>query len=237
MAEAEARRGRGGGQEGARALDDCWNRIGVWARERRSCPELARVVHCANCPRFERAARRLLERRPLPGYLEDWARRLAAPPSASEAPGPAALVFRLGPEWLALPVSGVAEVVELRPVRRLPHRGHPVLRGLVAVHGELLVCVSLRRLLAVRRVAPREDDAVRGVYARMLVVGAPPRRFAFAVSEILGIHRRPQQLESPPVTVAQGTAPYLRGMFAVGERSVGCLDEGALLEAFARAAA
>ncbi len=234
---AEVRQSRRRGRDEPRALEDCWNRIGVWARERRSCPELERVVHCANCPRFEQAARRLLERRPLPGYLEEWARRLARPPVAAEAPGPATLVFRLGPEWLALPVAVVAEVVELRPVRRLPHRSHPVLRGLVAVHGELLVCVSLRRLLAVRRIGPREDDAVRGVYARLLVVGAPPRRFAFAVSEILGIHRRPQQLEAPPVTAAQGTAPYLRGMFTVGERTVGCLDEGALLEAFARAAA
>ncbi len=32
------------------AQGDCWNRIGVSGD--RSCPELATVVHCHNCPVF-----------------------------------------------------------------------------------------------------------------------------------------------------------------------------------------
>ncbi|RMD80331.1 MAG: chemotaxis protein CheW [Gammaproteobacteria bacterium] len=237
LGEEPERLPQGGEEAGAPAVDACWKRIGVWARGGRRCPELEAVVHCANCPRFARAAQRLLERPPLPGHLEAWAERLAQPPPPAEAAGPACLVFRLGPEWLALPTAAVAEVVELRPVRRIPHRANPVLRGLVAVHGELLLCVSLRRLLGIRRTPPRGDDALRGVYPRLLLLGAGGRRFAFAVSEILGIHHRPQQLEPAPVTAAQGPAPYLRGMFEAAGRTVACLDEAGVAEAFARAAA
>ena len=57
-------------------LDDCWNRIGV--RGDRSCPELARVIHCHNCPVFSRR-RPALPRRP--------AARRATPRSGRAAPG------------------------------------------------------------------------------------------------------------------------------------------------------
>jgi chemotaxis-related protein WspD len=41
-------------------IDDCWNRIGT--RGDQSCPALAEWTRCLNCPVFERAAARLLDR-------------------------------------------------------------------------------------------------------------------------------------------------------------------------------
>ncbi|CAB3761662.1 chemotaxis protein CheW [Paraburkholderia solisilvae] len=42
------------------SIDDCWNRIGT--RGDQSCPALAEWTRCLNCPVFERAAARLLDR-------------------------------------------------------------------------------------------------------------------------------------------------------------------------------
>ena len=44
-------------------FDDCWNRIGV--RGDSSCERLVEYVRCLNCPVFEAAAAKLLER-PIP---------------------------------------------------------------------------------------------------------------------------------------------------------------------------
>ena len=45
----------------------------------RSCPELAKVTHCHNCPVFATAGRRFLDAPRPPGYLDEWTARLAAP--------------------------------------------------------------------------------------------------------------------------------------------------------------
>ena len=39
--------------------DRCWQEIGVWGD--RSCPELAAVTHCHNCPVFAAAGRKFLK--------------------------------------------------------------------------------------------------------------------------------------------------------------------------------
>ena len=82
---------------------DCWNRIGVHGD--RSCPELDRVVHCHNCPVFGGAGRQFLDAPPPQGYLDEWTRRLAAPIEAPTTDLLGVLIFRLGEEWLALPVA------------------------------------------------------------------------------------------------------------------------------------
>ena len=101
--------------------EDCWNRIGVHGD--RSCPELARVVHCHNCGVFAGAGRRFLDAPSPDGYLEEWTRRLAAPIEAVSNDLEGVLIFRLAGEWLALPVCVLVEVTTPRPVRRVPHRG------------------------------------------------------------------------------------------------------------------
>src|SRR4051812_32697640 len=55
----------------------CWHRIGVWGD--RSCPELAKVTHCHNCPVFAAAGRRFLDGPSPPDYLDEWTERLARP--------------------------------------------------------------------------------------------------------------------------------------------------------------
>ena len=123
---------------------DCWNRIGV--RGDRSCPELASVIHCRNCPVFADAGRQFLDAPCPEGYLDEWTARLAAPLEEVDADCLSVLTFRLGEEWLALPVLVLVEVTPPRTVHRVPHRGG-LLQGLVNIRGELHLCVRLGQLL------------------------------------------------------------------------------------------
>jgi chemotaxis-related protein WspD len=157
------------------SLDDCWNRIGT--RGDQSCPALAEWTRCLNCPVFERAAARLLDR-PVAdavGEVASYVQRAAPPEQPGEAPveemnvdGSAhsrfresahasdqasetqsAVVFRVADEWLALPTEALKQIEDLRPVHSLPHRRNRVVLGLVNVRGALTVAVSLGELLRV----------------------------------------------------------------------------------------
>jgi chemotaxis-related protein WspD len=136
---------------------DCWNRIGVHGD--RSCPELAQYVHCQNCPVFAAAGRRFLDAPTPPGYLDEWAERLAAPAEEAAADLEGVVVFRLADEWLALSVHALVEVTTPRPVHRVPHRGG-LLAGLVNIRGELCLCVHLAKLLGVEPRSPTPKGPV-----------------------------------------------------------------------------
>lgn len=135
----------------------CWNEIGV--KGNGTCPELQKVIHCRNCPVYSKAGVQLLDRPLLPGYRRAWTehfaqkRKLAAPARRS------ALLFRINAEWLALPTPAFQEVAERRPVHSLPHRRQGIVLGLVNVRGELLICVSLGRLLGLAGSPLREHSA------------------------------------------------------------------------------
>jgi chemotaxis-related protein WspD len=222
----------------APALANCWKQIGVWGDA--TCPKLAEVAHCRNCPVYSSAAAQLLNGQPPEDYLREWAERLARPRPAAEAPETqAALIFRLGAEWLALPAAVLQEVAELRPIHSLPHRRGRVLKGLVNVRGELLLCVSLGGLLGLEEPAAQASNgqrpARRGVYERLLVVSAEGGRLAFPVNEVHGIRRfAPAQLQPIPATVALAAARYTRGILPWEGRSVGCLDDETLFHTLNR---
>jgi chemotaxis-related protein WspD len=209
---------------------DCWNRIGV--RGDRSCPELATVVHCHNCPVFAAAGRRFLDAPSPDGYLEEWTRRLAEPEAAEARDLESVLVFRVGGEWLALPVTTLVEVLPLRPVHRIPFRGG-LLAGLVNVRGELHLAVRLDRLLGVGAAPDRNGEAGGGRgAARLLVVRRGAEAWVLPVEEVDGVHRFPAaELTGVPPTLARAAGRFTRGVFRCEGRPVGYLDDGRLFEA------
>jgi chemotaxis-related protein WspD len=218
-------------------LDDCWNRIGV--RGDRSCPELAKVLHCRNCPVFAAAGRRFLDTPSPPGYVEEWTARLAEPVPEPPTDLQSVLIFRLAEEWLALPVQVLVEVTGLRAVHRVPHRGG-LLAGLVNIRGELHLCVRLDRVLGITR---KEEGGKRKkqreaapppapVNRRLLLARTDGERWVFPVDEVEQVHRFPaRELSRVPATVGRSLGRLTRGLLAWEGRSVGCLDEGRLFEA------
>src|SRR5262245_30736571 len=127
-------------------VKDCWNSIGV--RGDVSCPELKERVHCRNCPVYSAAAAHSLDREPPAGYAEHWTAQARQQKGTDDQAALSVLLFRLGAEWLALPTKVLTEIASPRPIHSLPHRRSNAVLGLANIRGTLLVCVSLRDLLA-----------------------------------------------------------------------------------------
>ena len=211
---------------------DCWTRIGVWGD--RSCSELANVVHCHNCPVFSAAGRRFLAGPPPEGYLESWTARLAETEDDEAGDVQGVLIFRVGDEWLALPVAALHEVISLRPIHRIPFHGG-LLAGMVNVRGELHLSFHLDRVLGIVSSAEEKEtispSCVVKSSPRLLLAGRNAEAWVFRVDEVDRVFRlAASALNSVPPTLGRAAAHLTRGVFRCHERAVGLLDEERLFE-------
>jgi chemotaxis-related protein WspD len=202
-------------------IETCWNKIGVYGNG--SCEELTEFVHCRNCPVYSHAGAQLLNRSLPPEYRREWTEHFAREKVRRTAAKHSALLFRISNEWLGLPTHAFQEVAERRLIHSLPHRRQAIVLGLANVRGELIICVSLGRLLGVEKVMARQT--ARQVYDRLLVANWDGQRLAFPVDEVYGIHRfEPQQLKQLPETVARSSDTFSRGILQLHQRAIGFLD-------------
>jgi chemotaxis-related protein WspD len=200
------------------SAEQCWNRIGI--RGDRSCPELLKFTHCNNCPVFAVAGRHFLDAPSPPGYLDEWTARLALRDETREGDESSVLVFRLGDEWLALPVSVLVEVTRPRVVHRIPHRGG-LLAGMVNIRGELHLCVRLDLLLGVANTTETDEDL-----RRLVVIRREGEGWAFSADEVDQVHRvLLPDLGAAAPTLARSQVKLTRGVFPHANRSVGLLDD------------
>lgn len=202
--------------------DACWRRIGVAGD--RSCEELTRHVHCRHCAVYAGAAQRNLERPVDADYRATWARELARPEPPSVHTDAAALVFRVGNEWLAVPMALAAQVAPPAPVHRVPHRSRGALLGIVNVAGRLLPAVSPARLMGIETAGVAAPPG-RHAFARLLVLALGAHRYALPVEEVHGVLRHAQAAMRPPAaTVGNVPRPLVAGMIADGSIEAGLLD-------------
>ena len=202
-------------------IADCWNKIGV--RGDASCPALAEQVHCRNCPTYASAARRLLDREVDGEYLSQWADRFAQEKQAVQADSHSALIVRIGAQWLALATAVLDEVAECRPVHPLPHRRGNIVLGLVNVRGELLVCVSLSKLLNIG-MEPNKQSGCGGS-GRLVVIRHDGGRLAFPVDEVQTCQRYAEhELRPPPATIAKSGVAHTKRILWWRTKMVACLD-------------
>ena len=212
-----------GGSALSAKVSDCWNHIGV--RGDSSCQELAKHVHCRNCPVYGRAAAMLLDAELPPGYIAESTEHFSLKKNLAGQLTRAVLVFRIGCEWLALPTSACSEVIDMRTIHTLPHRQSDVLRGLASVRGELLVCVSIGNLLGIER-AQKDIGRREQAYSRLIVIRGEGGRMVFPVNEVQGVLRyRDDELADIPATLSRAAASYTTAALRCGEKTIGCLDD------------
>lgn len=214
---------------------DCWNKIGV--RGDSSCAELKRWIHCRNCPVYSAAAVELLDADLPSDYQAHWTPQIAQQKTLTEIDTHSVVVFRIGAEWLALATIVLTEILSLRAIHSIPHRRDGMLLGLANIHGELLACFSLRKILGIEQAAELKPQKHR-ISERMLVIQHDGNRTACPVDEVYGIARfHPRDLTPVPATIAKAAASYTRSVFSWHERSVGLLDHQLLNHAVNRSLA
>lgn len=210
-------------------MNDCWNRIGVHGDA--SCPELTARVHCRNCPTYSAAAASLLERDLPPARLDEATDDVGRSVEAAADGAASAIIFRVGAEWFALSPLAFDEVIEPRTIRALPHRRGGAVLGLVNVRGELLVCLSLPRVMGL-------PDAGAPPGGRLIVISHAEGRIAFPVDEVRSIHAyHVGELKELPATVARAASNFADALFPWSDRMVGRLDGARLADALNRSVA
>lgn len=211
----------------------CWDVIGI--RGNRSCPELAKLVHCRNCKRYESMGRNLLDRAAPAAYIEEQTRLLAVPEIREDIKKQVAVVFRLSTEWLALPVRLFAEVTSPRPVRPVPHRSSQLFLGLVSIRGEIQLCFSMAELLGVLPSKEGKTMPAAGFMPRFCVIGKQERKWVFPADEIYGLYAYAENEVQPvPVTIAKTLQNYTLGIIAVNKRQAGLINDDLVFAAFER---
>ena len=218
---------------GTPSVASCWNTIGV--RGDRSCPELDVQVHCRNCPVYSGAAAALLDR-PAPAELTiDRTRHFGAPKAVDDRETQSVVIFRIGREWFALPTSVIAEVAERRVIHSLPHRRAGIVLGVVNVRGELLVCVSLGRLLGLESPSESTPGVHRTGHDRLLVVRRDGVRVVLPADEVSGFQRfHTSELKEVPTTVSKAATAHSKAVLSWSGRVVGLLDDHLLFRTLHR---
>lgn len=211
-------------------LHNCWKSIGVAGGDK-SCPALRDHAHCRNCPTYAAAATTLLDRAVSDETAGASSSHYAAAVKAERPKDRSALLFRLGDEWFALPTRVVDEVVEPRPIHVLPHRRSPVVLGIANVRGELLVSLSLGRLLGMKG----DDSATPSRTRRFMVLRSSVGRLLVAVDEVQIAHRyHDGEILPPPATLSRSETSFTQGLLALDGRMIGVIDEARLMDALDR---
>ena len=179
----------------------------------------------------EAAAHRLLEREAPAEYLAAWAKRLRlrVGDRALEARDPVAVVM-VGEERLALPTACVREVHRPRRVIVVPGRSNDILRGLVCLRGEIVLCASLHALVGAMG-KPIDDDP----RARMVVVELDGARWAFSVDQVIDVRSVDRSAtRAPQVTVAKAVVHLSDALLDLPDGPAARLDPERLFQALAR---
>jgi chemotaxis-related protein WspD len=214
-------------------IASCWSAIGVWGS--RSCPELDVHVHCRNCPVYSDAAAALLDRPMPPERGTDQTRHFEAPRTEEQRETQSVVIFRIGPEWFALPTSVIAEVAEHRVVHSVPHRRAGIVLGVVNVRGELLVCASLGRLLGLQGGGDAAPATTHKADGRLLVLRREGVRVVLPADEVSGVQRfHSNDLKDVPATVSKGATAHSRAVLSWSGHVVGLLDEHLLFRTLQR---
>jgi len=204
-------------------LSDCWNKIGVQGDG--SCPELARYTHCHNCPVYSSAAGIFLDRDLPQDHLATWTRHFSLEKSVAKQTPLSVVLFRLSAEWFALPVTVFKEVSELKPIHSLPHRQNHLVLGLINFRGELLICISLAKILGTEDTTEIKPGAKHNAHPYLLIVSHGGHQSSFPVDEVGGIHHfNSKEIEKVPATVANSRKSYTTGLLTWRNHTVGCLD-------------
>lgn len=211
-------------------IDDCWNKIGVWRKTTTRCEKLQKVIHCYNCEVYSDAGRSLLDRERPVNYNHEWAEVIARESIGKATDLTSVIIFRLGAEWLALPVPMVREITLLRNIMEIPHNHNRKLRGMVNLRGELVICMSLGYLLGVDK--PEENnDETDHLICRLIMIREGSGHVVFPVSEIQGITRYlPEDLNKAPDTISNRKLKLINGIIEWQGHHVCCIDENAMME-------
>jgi len=202
-------------------LNDCWNKIGVWGDQTPRCERLKDIIHCHNCDIYSQSGSQILNRPAPAGYLEEWKSILSQKREEKSTNIKSALLFRMGDEWFALASKFIKEITHCDKHHSLPHIQNKVLRGLVNIHGELILNVSLGYLFKINK----STSTNKHTNERYIIINDGDESFAFPATEVKEIiHYNMEHIQPAPSTINNDTSCFIKGIIIHNNNDVGILD-------------
>jgi len=202
-------------------ISDCWNKIGVWRQDHDVCPLLSKVVHCRNCETYINAGLALLDRELPESYTDDTTKTFNIAAQDKNIEQVSCLIFRLGHEWHAIKTVILNEICEISDIHSIPHNKNSILEGLVNIHGEMEICISLAQLI-IKQKPDNNDNKTR---SRLVVIKLNSGKYAFKACEVMGIYPiNTTTLLSPPSTITNANQQLTESIFEFNNQSIGLID-------------
>lgn len=162
------------------------------------------------------------------GYLEGCSQQLAQEQKNERRANKGAMVLKLGKEYMAWSGSSCLTVLTSRPIHSIPHRSHPVFKGLSAVNGTLIPCFSLMRLLNIEETLPVHQQ-------QLILLGEAHQMSGMLVDHIETYIRFHQEnIEALPSSLSQEGLCFSQGLLNWHGQYVPLLDEKLVLLGFER---
>lgn len=202
-------------------INDCWNTIGVWRQGAEICPRLSSVVHCRNCDVYINAGLSLLDREVPDSYTDDNSKIYNVANLVTNCEYISCLIFRLGNEWHAIKSAILNEICEISAIHSIPHNTRSALEGLVNIHGEMQICISLAQLIIKEK--PLNNN--HKIKSRLVLIQLDSGKYTFHACEIMGIYPiSTLELVTPPATIANADQQLTEAVFKFNDQSVGLIN-------------
>jgi len=161
-------------------------------------------------------------------YLQAWSKYIAQEKQDVQREDMGAMLLKMGHEYVAWSAGSCLSVLAPRPIHAIPHRSHPVLKGIAAMTGQLIPCLSLARLLDMQETSPSNEQS-------LLLIGEQHRPIGMLVDHIQTYIRYHHHAIAPlPSNLAQAGQCFSQGMLDWKDVSVPLLDEALVMAGFER---
>lgn len=202
----------------------CWESIGVFGAG--VCELLDDYHHCKNCPIYAISGRNLFERDISPDLISEWTSIISLPKESESVNKTSLVIFRIADEWLGLNTNVFQEAVVSRYIHFVPSRTNEYFHGIINVNGELLMCISIAKLLNlpnIQRESIKDNDKL---FKNVLIIFDNNIRYAFPADEFLGVASvSNEDMTNPPLTVTKADNTITSAIILHKSKSVSIIDE------------
>ena len=181
------------------------------------------VIHCHNCSKYSIAGRTLLDREISDEYIAEWQASYQLEKPVVAQSSESIITFKLGKEWLAIPVKILDEITHIKPIHTIPHQKSSAVKGLVNIRGILTICFDLEVLLNISNAKSSENQSNHN--ARLLIVNTRSKKYAILANEATHTSQYTREsLKQTPATLKKDSSNIITGVLQQGDKKIAIID-------------
>lgn len=157
-----------------------------------------------------------------PSFIEENTKKYSELPEEKPADLKSYVVFRLGELWLAIATKFFFESFEELYIHIVPFKSDEIVKGLVNVHGELIIALDIRHWIE----ETKSSEKISSAGPRFLQLGRGSSRFILVADEVKGtIEIESAKIEKLPSAIVDSDENIFKQRFMYSNKFVYIIDE------------